>query len=617
DLKLLVLVGSLVYFLDALPVIIEIENFIDDWNYQIEPNSVPLLNSTGKRHVLPTTRVIINETHHIQKIKPRRSKAVGNVVKSKISCSSCKIGANLLLNEVNRGSEFEVIKQKFVGICSGLRLESTKVCTGVFDVYGPHVVPVLQTVKLEPLEICSLLLGEPCGDVSIPKHEWTVQLPETPKPDVTSSPIPEPGMPTFKVLHLSDTHFDPEYVAGSPANCEEPLCCRIDSTPSTKEAIIPAGLWGSYQKCDSPGNIITNMLKHIAQQHPDIDFIIWTGDLPPHDVWNTTRTGNLDIIKKMSQEMFDTFPNTPIFPALGNHESSPAGSFAPPWMKDETHGISWLYGQIQDQWKKWLPSSSENTLLHGGFYSVLLTPGFRLISLNNNYCHTLSWWLLVNSTDPASELTWLVYELEQAEIKGEKVHIIGHIPPGSSDCMKVWSKNYNVIVNRFENTIVAQYYGHSHADEFEVFYEMPKNSRATSVAYLGPSVTTYENYNPAYRIYYVDANDTREVMDHETWTFDLDEANRENSEPKWYRLYSAKSAYGMESLRASEWSKLIENMIENEDLFDYFYKNYYRDSPTKPGCDQDCKLQLLCDLRTGRSQSREELCHDLEYDFRL
>lgn len=57
-------------------------------------------------------------------------------------------------------------------------------------------------------------------------------------------------------------------------------------------------------------------------------------------------------------------------------------------------------------------------------------------------------WLLLNSTDPAQELQWLVYELQSAELKGEKVHILGHIPPGHSDCLKVWSHNYYRIVNR-------------------------------------------------------------------------------------------------------------------------------------------------------------------------
>lgn len=102
---------------------------------------------------------------------------------------------------------------------------------------------------------------------------------------------------------------------------------------------------------------------------------------------------------------------------------------------------------------------------------------------------------MLNDTDPAKELQWLIYELQEAENKGEKVHIIGtfiyrkkkeiklefmnyvgHIPPGEYDCMKVWSRNFYDIVERYENTIAAQFYGHTHADEFAIFYDTKKFS---------------------------------------------------------------------------------------------------------------------------------------------
>jgi sphingomyelin phosphodiesterase len=42
--------------------------------------------------------------------------------------------------------------------------------------------------------------------------------------------------PTFKVLHLSDTHYDPYYHEGSNAACSEPLCCRLtNGMASTKD----------------------------------------------------------------------------------------------------------------------------------------------------------------------------------------------------------------------------------------------------------------------------------------------------------------------------------------------------------------------------------------------
>lgn len=108
-------------------------------------------------------------------------------------------------------------------------------------------------------------------------------------------------------------------------------------------------------------------------------------------------------------------------------------------------------------------------------------------------------WLLVNSTDPAHELKWLIHELQGAEERSEKVHIIGifitfyhqtgkksliigHIAPGSSDCMKTWSKNFYNIINRYEDTVVALFYGHSHADEFELFYDVQEYSSKTSIS---------------------------------------------------------------------------------------------------------------------------------------
>lgn len=76
--------------------------------------------------------------------------------------------------------------------------------------------------------------------------------------------------------------------------------------------------------------------------------------------------------------------------------------------------------------------------------------GLRIISLNTNNCNTMNWWLLVNMTDPDNELRWLIDELQDAENNGDKVHLIGHIPPGSGDCMKMWSYNYFRIIERFK-----------------------------------------------------------------------------------------------------------------------------------------------------------------------
>lgn len=50
-----------------------------------------------------------------------------------------------------------------------------------------------------------------------------------------------------------------------------------------------------------------------------------------------------------------------------------------------------------------------------------IQPGLRVVSLNMNFCARENFWLLVNSTDPANQLQWLVHILQASEDKGEKV----------------------------------------------------------------------------------------------------------------------------------------------------------------------------------------------------
>lgn len=220
----------------------------------------------------------------------------------------------------------------------------------------------------------------------------------------------------------------------------------------------------------------------------------------------------------------------------------------------------------------------------------------------------------MNSTDPATELQWLIYELQSAEFSGEKVHIIGHIPPGHSDCLKVWSRNYYAVVNRYESTITAQFFGHTHFDEFEVFYDPNDLGRATSIAYVGPSVTPYYDLNLGYRIYYVDGDHeatTRQVVDHETWIMNLKEANLFGY-PIWYKLYSARSSYMMPALRPQDWDKFIDDMTTKEDVFNLYYKHYWKNSPRRGTCDGECRKRLVCDARSGRSHDRRALCGLIE-----
>ncbi|KAJ8933382.1 hypothetical protein NQ314_014044 [Rhamnusium bicolor] len=61
------------------------------------------------------------------------------------------------------------------------------------------------------------------------------------------------------------------------------------------------------------------------------------------------------------------------------------------------------------------------------------------------------------------------------------------------------------------------------------------------------------------------------VVDHESWTMNLREANLYGY-PIWFKLYSARQAFGMDALTPQDWDDLVEKMTSDPKLFDLFYK---------------------------------------------
>lgn len=103
------------------------------------------------------------------------------------------------------------------------------------------------------------------------------------------------------------------------------------------------------------------------------------------------------------------------------------------------------------------------------------------------------------------QLQWLVNTLEQAENNNEYVHILSHIPNNNNDLLKVWSENYQKIIERFSHIITGQFNGHTHFDQFQIFYES-NTLNPINIAWNGGSATTFTFRNLNYRFYHLAQN---------------------------------------------------------------------------------------------------------------
>lgn len=366
-----------------------------------------------------------------------------------------------------------------------------------------------------------------------------------------------------------------------------------------------AGRWGDYRNCDSPKWLLHNMFQNIVSNHPDIDYVVCTGDLVPHHIWKVSRESNLAVVHEMADLVRGFFPNIPIYGAVGNHESFPRDSFPPPEVEEvwAKFGSQWLYDALSDHWGRMMGQPSPPSARYGGFYSVLARPGFRIISVNTNYCYRLNWWVLYKDVDPGMMISWLVRELSRAEQRGELVHIIGHIPPLYIDCYAQWGHQFDRVVSRFSHIIRGQFYGHSHMDDIRIHYDVTDLNKAVGVEYITPNNGPFTNYNPAYRIFYVDGDHegtTRDVLDYETWVMNLTHANAFDA-PYWYRLYTARRDLNLPSLQPRHWDRLTRKMMDQPHLFDQFRRYQVQDSDVElaKGCDNACRHETLCNIVDG------------------
>ena len=61
-------------------------------------------------------------------------------------------------------------------------------------------------------------------------------------------------------------------------------------------------------------------------------------------------------------------------------------------------------------------------------------------------------------------------------------------------------KRYNTLIDRFEYTVVGQFFAHTHKDEFLV-QRSYKDKHVVGAALVASSLTTYTDHLPSFRIF--------------------------------------------------------------------------------------------------------------------
>ncbi|KAL7674144.1 hypothetical protein ACOME3_000424 [Neoechinorhynchus agilis] len=468
-------------------------------------------------------------------------------------------------------------------------------CEHAYYSYKPFVMTVLEQSNLTGSQMCQMM--SICEGTD-PLIDWTIQIPPPLTKDKDFNLVSmKSTIPDLKILHLSDIHVQMNYVPHSQAVCGRPVCCIGPIIDDDKRQ---AGYFGDHRTCDLPPWTLDGILEHISKNER-FDIIYWTGDAPSHQIWNQSLVDNVKDNLYILKRLKKYFPDKPVYSTFGNHENWPCNMF-PPSRLNDSQG-EFMFRTIAAEWQKLgrLPSSATKTIEKSGIYTTLIKPKLRLISLNTNFAAQENFWLYINPLDPNNQLDWLVQVLKVAEMKQEKVHIIGHHFPART--LSAWSENYYKIVKRFNDTITSQFFGHEHQDYFTLFLDQ-NDLEPFSVAYMAPSLTTFPRNDPVYKIFSINLSSTDygAVSDQKSVFLDINQSNA-NQNLRFFEEMNFKKEMNLTDLSLSSLIDLLlrsrMNKFVNDAMNKLIRRRYHSEKQTR-NCDYSCRKSFACSMVSSK-----------------
>ena len=527
-----------------------------------------------------------------------------------LKCTACQILNRGLVNTAHLiDGNFEPIKDIICKIVEKKGRYSYQICSNVVSRFRPSAITTFIRLLSERKGfLCTIILKQ-CQETDLRIFDHKKLIAEILRDTPELKPKNPTKKQTYKILTITDFHIDPYYQVGAPRICDnEVICCRNTSIPKPGHENARAGKWSSGNDCDIPPHTADAMLR-FANKTVSPDMIYYLGDNEGHNIDSITKDDNNKVASIIGKMIKKNFPKTPSFIAIGNHETFPVDVFDVNSENDQ-----WLFDGLEKGFKEIIPDLALKQLKMRGFYSFYLKEkNLRIISIFSQTYDSLNLYLLGRQFDPMGQIAWLRETLEEAERTGEDVHIISHIPFGSSTCFVPWAEIINALINRYRNVITNIFSGHTHWDEIKLIKDFRDEQKPILANLISPSLTTFGSQNPTFRVYEVDA-ETNKVVDYHQYIMDYKKWNQlESNDPTFELSYKFKKEYDLKNLEA-EGLKDFMNKIENgikpyADKYRFHLTSPYGPSPNTSDENADNK-DLICSLKDDAYKSMKCLTED-------
>lgn len=262
-------------------------------------------------------------------------------------------------------------------------------------------------------------------------------------------PLRLPAQQTLPALLLSDIHFDPFLDPGKvPALAAAPVSAwrsLLDAPASPDREIRLAAL---DHACPARGHdtdqaLFRSSLAELRTQAAGLRFVAITGDLMAHNfdcrfkvlfpsaTHEDYRRFAVKTVEYVLTQIRATLPGTPVYATLGNNDSG-CGDY-----RLDSHDA--FLADLAPAFLADLPPTEQLQARADfsafGDYSAPLPSPFlhtRLILLDDLYesAHYAGCSGTPSPAPASQQLAWLARQLAEARAHGEKIWLLGHIPPG-------------------------------------------------------------------------------------------------------------------------------------------------------------------------------------------
>jgi sphingomyelin phosphodiesterase acid-like 3 len=396
---------------------------------------------------------------------------------------------------------------------------------------------------------------------------------------------------TIPALFVSDIHFDPFH---DPARVQ-----RLVAAPVTKWASILSVRPSSNQQqafaalqqschargVDTPFALLHSSLQAMRFRQPDAKFMTVSGDLIAHAFscrYTTLVPGSTPsdyqafVLKTLSfviGELRASFPGMPVYMALGNNDTG-CGDY-------QLDAGSEFLAQTGKIVAEGLPPAERqqtlNEFAEGGYYSIAMAEPMhdaRLVVVNDLFlspkystCAGRH-----DSVAATEEMAWLEQQLAEARRSGQKIWVMGHIPPGidpystvaqfrdvcreQAPVMFLSSDKLADLLVEYADVVRLGIFAHTHMDEIRLLGSEDSKLQAAgehSVAVkMVPSISPVDGNNPSFTVARVDPSSA--VL----WNYEVIAAsNQTGIAATWTTEYDYAQAYHETQFSPSALKELI------------------------------------------------------------